>query len=114
MFSHVESLDAENICTLTVMLMDAVDWLEFGNLLGLPDFILQNIKRSFHWDKQRCFIEVLAEFGKRKTSPHCGDIIYTLYHMMNMKELAREVADKLHSGQDSLTYLAMHKYLCSL
>lgn len=91
----IEHLEEGDIYSLTLLLMDTVDWMEFGKFLGLDNFIVQNIHQSFYWDIHRCLIEVLAEFVKRKASPHYGDILHTLYYVMNMKELARRVADKL-------------------
>jgi len=74
--------------------MDIINWMDFGKFLGLDDFIIHNIKKSYGWDSHRCIIEVLAEFVRREDNPCYATILYNLYYLMNMKQLARLVADK--------------------
>ena len=84
----------KDIYSLTLLLMDVINWMDFGEFLGLDHFIVHNIKQSYSWDSHRCIVEVLAEFVRRKDSPSCAYILYTLYYVMNMKQLARLVAEK--------------------
>ncbi len=89
--------------------MDTVDWMELGQFLGLDPFIVKNIKQSYDWSRHRCLIEVLAEFVKRKSNPNYANLIHTLYYVMNMKELARQIADKVHCTGELVSYCSNYK-----